>query len=156
MSQTKLFTIILNVGYGTNLAFGKSDQPFTPYQYGTVIYNKIYDSNSQIFIFNKSNNVNINDSVVISDTPKLTITNFTIENNRARGIRLETRNILVEKCIFNRTSGPAILFQPSLTWHMKVHLLLILHLNEIYLLIITKEYQKLKVLLPFYLIQSNY
>ena len=60
--------------------------------------------------------VNVSDYVVVSDTPKLIIRNFTVENNRARGILLETRNIHIQQSIFNRTSGPAILFQPSLSW----------------------------------------
>jgi hypothetical protein len=115
--QTLLFPTILNVGIGTDLEFGSSQQPFTPHARGTVISTKIYDSNSQIFTFNSSVNVTVNDTVVISDTPQLTIRNLTVENNRARGILLETRNVTVTQSIFNRTSGPAILFQPSLSWH---------------------------------------
>jgi hypothetical protein len=57
----------------------------------------------------------------VSDVPKLTIRNFTVENNRARGILLETRNIDIKQSLFNRTSGPAILFQPSLYWHEGPH-----------------------------------
>ena len=115
--QTSLFPTLLNVGIGTDLEFSPYQQPFTPHARGTVISTKIYDAHSQLFTFNSSVNVNMNDTVVISDTPQLTIRNFTVENNRARGILLETRNISIEKSIFNRTSGPAILFQPSLSWH---------------------------------------
>jgi hypothetical protein len=115
--QTSLFPTVLNVGIGTDLEFGSHQQPFTPHAKGTVISTKIYDSNSQIFTFNSSINATVNDSVVISDTPQLTIRNFTVQNNRARGILLETRNINIQQSIFNRTSGPAILFQPSLSWH---------------------------------------
>jgi hypothetical protein len=34
-----------------------------------------------------------------------------------RGVLLETRNIDIRQSIFNRTSGPAVLIQPSLYWH---------------------------------------
>ena len=115
--QTSLFPTLLNVGTGTDLEFSNYQTPFTPHARGTVIFTKVHDSNSQMFIFNSSVNANVNDTVVISDTPQLTITNFTVENNRARGILLETRNISIKQSIFNRTSGPAILFQPSLSWH---------------------------------------
>jgi hypothetical protein len=115
--QTLLFPTILNVGIGTDLEFSTNQQPFTPHAKGTVISTKIYDSSSQIFTFDSPINVNINDYVVISDTPQVTINNFTVENNRARGILLETRNVNIKNSIFNRTSGPAILFQPSLSWH---------------------------------------
>jgi hypothetical protein len=115
--QTSLFPTILNVGIGTDLEFSRNQQPFTPHAKGRVISTKIYDSTSQIFTFNNPVDADINDYVVISDTPQVVITNFTVENNRARGILLETRNVLVKQSIFNRTSGPAILFQPSLSWH---------------------------------------
>ncbi len=51
------------------------------------------------------------------NTPRLTIRNFTVANNRARGVLLETRNIDMRQSLFNRTSGPAVYFQPSLFWH---------------------------------------
>jgi hypothetical protein len=59
----------------------------------------------------------VNDYVVVSDVPQVIVKNLTIANNRARGILLQTRNILIERSILNQTSGPAILFQPSLYWH---------------------------------------
>lgn len=82
-----------------------------------LFHKNFFDRNSQIFLFNRSIDANINDTVVINGTSQVTINNFTVENNRARGILLETRNVIVEKSIFNRTSGPTILFQPSLSWH---------------------------------------
>jgi hypothetical protein len=62
-------------------------------------------------------NVNVGDWVCVSDTPVLTIRNFTVSHNRARGVLLETRNINIQHSIFNRTSGPAVLIQPSMYWH---------------------------------------
>jgi hypothetical protein len=40
-----------------------------------------------------------------------------VERNRARGVLLETRNVDIRNSVFNRTSSPAVLFQPSLYWH---------------------------------------
>jgi hypothetical protein len=108
---------ILNVGIGTDLEFDTNEQPFTPHAKGTVTSTQVVDSVSRLFTFANLVDVNINDYVVVSDAPKLTIRNFTVENNRARGILLETRNIDIRQSLFNRTSGPAILFQPSLYWH---------------------------------------
>jgi hypothetical protein len=114
---TYLFPSILNVGIGTDLEFSSFQQPFTPHAKGKVISTKIYNSLSQIFTLNSSINVNINNYVVITDTPQVFINNLTIVNNRVRGILLETRNVYIKNSIFNKTSGPAILFQPSLSWH---------------------------------------
>jgi hypothetical protein len=115
--QTLIFPTILNVGLGTDLEFSFSKQPFTIYARRKLLSTKIYDSTSQIFTLNESINANINDYIIVGDTPNLFIRNLTVENNRARGILLETRNINIKQSIFNRTSGPAILFQPSLSWH---------------------------------------
>ncbi|CAF1625277.1 unnamed protein product, partial [Adineta ricciae] len=62
-------------------------------------------------------NVTINDWACIVDTPLLTIRNLTVANNRARDVLLETRNIDIRQSLFYRTSGPAILIQPSLYWY---------------------------------------
>ncbi len=99
------------------MEFSSSQQPFTPHAKGKVISTKIYDSLSQKFTLNSSINVNINDYVVITDTPQVFINNLTIVNNRVRGILLETRNVYIKNSIFNRTRAPAILFQPSLSRH---------------------------------------
>ncbi|UJR16894.1 hypothetical protein I4U23_003792 [Adineta vaga] len=40
-----------------------------------------------------------------------------IAHNRARGILLETRNVAVKQCLFNRTSASAVYIQPSLLWY---------------------------------------
>jgi hypothetical protein len=115
--QTLNWPDILNVGIGTHLEFSRNQQPFTPHAKGTVISTKVYDSVSQLYTFDSPVDVSVNDYVVVSDAPQVTIRNFTVENNRARGILLETRNVNVAQSVFNRTSGPAILFQPSLYWH---------------------------------------
>ncbi len=115
--QTFNWPDTLNVGIGTVLEFSTNLQPFTPYAKGTVASIKGYDSKSQIFTFVNPLMVNVNDYVVVSDVPQVIVKNLTIENNRARGILLQTRNILIERSILNQTSGPAILFQPSLYWH---------------------------------------
>jgi hypothetical protein len=115
--QTFNWPDTLNVGIGTVLEFSTNQQPFTPYAKGTVASIKGYDSKSQIFTFVNPLMVNVNDYVVVSDVPQVIVKNLTIENNRARGILLQTRNILIERSILNQTSGPAILFQPSLYWH---------------------------------------
>ncbi|CAF1463224.1 unnamed protein product [Rotaria sordida] len=114
--QTLSWPYILDVGIETHLEFSSNQQPFTPHAKGTVASTKIYDSLSQLYTFDSPLDITVNDYVVVSDTPQLTIRNFTIENNRACGILLETRNVNVKQSVFNRTSGPAILFQPSLHW----------------------------------------
>ncbi|CAF1356110.1 unnamed protein product [Rotaria sp. Silwood1] len=108
---------VLNVGIGTNLEFSTSQKPFTVYATVTLASASVYNSNSQLYIFTSPINASVGDWVCVADRPSLTIRNFTVANNRARGVLLETRNILVTQSLFNRTSGPAVLFQPSLYWH---------------------------------------
>ncbi len=47
----------------------------------------------------------------------LIVRNYTAENIQGRGALLQTHHIDIRHSIFNRTSAPAILFQPSLFWH---------------------------------------
>ena len=115
--QTFNWPDTLNIGIGTTLEFSPHDQPFTPYTKGTIASTKDNDSKSRIFTFTKPLTVNVNDYVVVSDVPEVIVKNLTVENNRARGILLQSRNILIKQSTLNRTSGPAILFQPSLYWH---------------------------------------
>ena len=115
--QTFNWPDTLNFGIGTTLEFSPHDQPFTPYTKGTIASTKDNDSKSRIFTFTKPLIVNVNDYVVVSDVPEVMVKNLTVENNRARGILLQSRNILIKQSTLNRTSGPAILFQPSLYWH---------------------------------------
>jgi hypothetical protein len=115
--QTFNWPDTLNVGIGTELEFSTNQQPFTAYTKGIIESTADYDSKSRIFTFNNPINVNVNDYVVVSDVPQVIVKNLTIENNRARGILLQTRNIIIRQSKLNQTSGPAILFQPSLYWH---------------------------------------
>jgi hypothetical protein len=107
----------LNIGDNTRLEFSSSKQPFTGYTSGTVASVTTYAPDSKLFIFTSPINVSIGDYVCVADAPTLTIRNLTVERNRARGILLETRNVDVRNCVFNRTSAAAVLFQPSLYWH---------------------------------------
>ncbi|UJR32635.1 hypothetical protein I4U23_020095 [Adineta vaga] len=102
---------------GTQLEFSSSKRPFTAYETGTIVSSSFYTSTSQLFTFSSSINASIGDFVCVADVASLTIRNFTVEHNRARGILLETRNIDIRQSIFNKTSGPALLFQPSLYWY---------------------------------------
>jgi hypothetical protein len=107
----------LNVGVGTNLEFSHNSTPFTAYATAAVASSAVYNSNSQVFTFTSSINASVGDRVCVSDTPTLIIRNLTVANNRGRGVLLETRNIQVTQSLFNATSSPAILFQPSLYWY---------------------------------------
>jgi hypothetical protein len=59
----------------------------------------------------------VGDWACVADSPKLIVRNYTAENIRGRGALLQTHHIDIRHSIFNRTSAPAILFQPSLFWH---------------------------------------
>jgi hypothetical protein len=115
--QTFNWPDTLNLGIGTELEFSTHQQPFTSYTKGTIASITTYNSQARIFRFIKPINVSVDDYVVVSDVPQVIVKNLTIENNRARGILLQTRNITIKQSILNQTSGPAILFQPSLYWH---------------------------------------
>ena len=110
-------TTVLDVGIGTNLEFSSKQQPYTVHGKGTIASLIFNSTNSRKITFTSSVNVSLNDWVCVADTPFLTIRNFTVANNRARGVLLETRNIDLRQSIFNRTSGPAVLIQPSMYWH---------------------------------------
>ena len=107
----------LDVGIGTNLEITSHEQPFTIHGNGTISSLTFVSDNSRKVTFTSPVNVNLNDWVSVADTPLLTIRNFTVSHNRARGALLETRNIDIRQSVFNRTSGPAILIQPSLYWY---------------------------------------
>ena len=107
----------LNFGVGTNLEFSAHEEPFTVHSSGTVASLIFNSTNSRKVIFTGPVNVSDGDWVCVADTPILTIRNFTVANNRARGVLLETRNIDIRQSLFNRTSGPAVLIQPSMYWH---------------------------------------
>ncbi|CAF1413959.1 unnamed protein product [Rotaria magnacalcarata] len=108
---------ILNVGTGTRLDFSSSQQPFSVYATATLASNSVYNSSSQILQFTSVINASVGDWLCVADTPTVTIQNFTVTNNRARGALLETRNVQLTFSLFNGTSGPAVLLQPSLYWY---------------------------------------
>ena len=110
------WTYSLDVGVGTSLEFSGNQQPFTVHGNGTIASIVFNSVNSRNITFTSAVNVNLGDWVCVADTPVLTIRNLTVANNRARGVLLETRNIDIRQSIFNRTSGPAVLFQPSMFW----------------------------------------
>jgi hypothetical protein len=110
----------LNVGIGTRMEFSTQSAPFTVYETAILISMQFYNSTSNLALYTFASpviGINLGDKVCVADTPSLTIRNLTVKNNRARGVLLETRNILVTQSSFIGTSGPAILFQPSLFWH---------------------------------------
>ena len=107
----------LHVGIGTRLEFSTNQQPYTVYATATVISFSMVSLTSALYIFDRPLNVSVGDWTCVADTPLLMISNFTVANNRARGVLLETRNIEMKHSLFNRTSGPAVFFQPSLVWH---------------------------------------
>lgn len=106
----------LNFGVDTHLEFTAHEQPFTVHASGQVTsleYNTPY---SRKVTFTEETNVSIGDWACVGDSPRLTIRNFTVGNNRARGVLLETRHVEIRQSLFNRTSGPAVLIQPSMYW----------------------------------------
>ncbi|CAF1164655.1 unnamed protein product [Adineta ricciae] len=107
----------LNVGIGSNLEFSAGSQPFTSYTSAIVATSTSINSTTRLFTFTNVVSVNVGDLACVADNLTLTVRNFTVTNNRARGILLSTRNIRITKSLFNGTSAPAILFQPSLYWN---------------------------------------
>ena len=89
----------------------------TPCVTATVASYSVYNASSQLFIFTSPINATVGDMVCVSNTPSLTIRNLMVANNRARGVLLETRNIQITQSLFNATSAPAVLFEPSLYWY---------------------------------------
>jgi hypothetical protein len=107
----------LNFEVGTNLEFSANQQPFLIHGTGTVATIVFNSTLSRKISFTSSINVSVGDWACVSDTPHLTIRNLTVANNRARGVLLETRNVDIRQSVFYRTSGPAVLIQPSMYWH---------------------------------------
>jgi hypothetical protein len=108
----------INIGEGIRLEFTSEEQPFTDRKSGIILSSSILNStDSRLFIFTTPVNATVGDWAYAADTPSLTIRNFTVENNRAHAALIETRNVDIRNSVFNRTSAPAILFQPSLYFH---------------------------------------
>lgn len=106
----------LNFGLGTHLEFSTHQQPFTPYTKAAIVSTAIAPNDSRVFVFDRSINAKVTDFAIVADTANLTIRNFTVANNRARGVLLETRNIHLSQSTFHATSGAAVYFQPSMFW----------------------------------------
>jgi hypothetical protein len=117
LQENNNWPYVLNVGVGTHLEFNAKQRPFTVYATATVVSSSINSPNTQLFTFNSPINASVGDWVCVADSASLTIRNFTVANNRARGILLQTQNISVTQSLFNQTSGPAVLFEPSLYWY---------------------------------------
>jgi hypothetical protein len=107
----------IDVGDETTLQFSASTQPFTAYTNGTVASSTSNSTNFRLFTFTGPINVSVGDFACVADSPILTVRNHTAENTRGRGALIQTHNADVRHSIFNRTSAPAVLFQPSLYWH---------------------------------------
>jgi hypothetical protein len=122
INSTTVMTQVTNgtdayIDVGDRVEFSSSTKPFTIYQTATVASFIITGPFSRLITLNTSINASVGDHVGDADPPQLTIRNFTVKNNRAHGVLLETRNVDIRNCVFNRTSAPAVLFQPSLFWN---------------------------------------
>ena len=108
----------VNIGDNVNLEFTSDKQPFTAHGGSKVLSSSLFNSTgTRLFIFAAPVNASVGDWAYVADRSVITIRNFTVENNRGRGALLEARNIDIRQSVFNRTSAPAIFFQPSLFWH---------------------------------------
>ena len=107
----------IDIGVGTNVEISSHLQPFIVHGTGNVSSLVFNSTGARVLTFTGPVNISLDDWVCVSDTPLLTIRNFTVANNRARGVLLETRNIDIRQSVFDHTSGPAVLIQPSLYWH---------------------------------------
>lgn len=107
----------IDVGDGTTLQFSTAMQPFTAYINGTVASSISTSGNFRLFTFTNPLNVNVGDFACVADSPILTVRNHTAENTRGRGALIQTHNVDLRYSIFNQTSAPAVLFQPSLFWY---------------------------------------
>ena len=117
MMQIFNWTDPIDLEDGTTLQFSIHTQPFIAYTKGIIASSISNSTNLRLFTFTNSINVSIGDWACLADLSMLIVRNYTVENNRGRGALLQTHNIDIRHSIFNRTSGPAILFQPSLFWH---------------------------------------
>jgi hypothetical protein len=102
---------------GEHIEFTSQAQPFTVYASGIVMSSASRGPDKLILTFDNTINASAGDWICNVDTPTLTIRNLTVQINRARGVVLETRNIDIRNSIFNRTSAPAVIIQPSLNYH---------------------------------------
>ncbi len=101
---------------GEDIEFTSQEQPFTVHETGIVVSSVSHGPDKLLVTFTSAINASVGGWICNADTPTLTIRNFTVQNNRARGVVLETRNIDIRNSVFNRTSAPAVLIQPSTGW----------------------------------------
>ena len=107
----------LNVGVGTSMTFSRAATPYLPYAQYKIAALAQYSSSSYVYTFTTPIlDVALYDFAYVSNSPSVLLSNFTVHNNRARGVLLETHNVTIERSLFQHTSGPAILFQPSMYW----------------------------------------
>ena len=122
INSTTIMTEVLNgtdayINVGNQVEFSSHTKPFTVYQIATVASFRATGPFSRLLTLTTPINASVGDYVGNADPASLTIRNFTVKNNRAHGVLLETRNVDIRQSVFNRTSAPAILFQPSLYWN---------------------------------------
>ena len=122
INSTTVMTQVLNntdayINAGDRVEFSSQTKPFTVYQTATVASFRGTGPFSRLLTLTTAINASVGDYVGNADSASLTIRNFTVKNNRAHGVLLETRNVDIRDSVFNRTSAPAVLFQPSLYWN---------------------------------------
>jgi len=105
-----------NIEGGEHIEFTSKAQPFIVHETGIAVSSAYYHPDQRLVTFTNPVNTSVGDWICNADTPSLTIRNLTVANNRARGVVLETRNIEIRNSVFNRTSAPAVLIQPSTGW----------------------------------------
>ena len=107
----------LNVGVGAIISFSHASSPYIAYASYEVVALSQHSSSSYVYTFTTSiAGAVLYDLAYVSGSPSLLLSNFTVSNNRARGVLLETHNVTIERSLFQFTSGPALLFQPSQYW----------------------------------------
>ena len=117
VSLTKAWEDTLSVGVGTSMAFAHAATPFVAYGSYQVAALREYSSTSFVYTFTAPVlGVEVGDIVYVNNPLSLLLSNFTVKNNRARGVLLELHNVTIDRCLFQHTSGPALLFQPSFFW----------------------------------------
>lgn len=110
-------TDAINVGIGTPLEFSSEQKPFTAHGSGVVTSITMNSTRSGLFTFTNPVNATPGDWAYVAEKYTLTVRNFTVQDNRGRGALLEAQNVDIRNSVFNRTSAPAMFFQPSTFWH---------------------------------------
>lgn len=110
---------LTTMNVGDTLAISHANQPLTPYALPLLTAITSYGSNAVLCILSSPVvGLTVGDSITEGLGASLWISNFTAINNRARGILVETDNVVIQNSLFAYTSGPAILFEPDdRYWH---------------------------------------